>query len=178
MAPEGDDKTKMTILDDALLAFAGAIILDSLWAPASHDAGDGCTKMPFSTEFTARFSDVDPAGIIYFARLIDFFHRALEAYFDDHLHLPYAEMVQKQRIGVPVVRVEGDFFVPVAFGEKFSVQVVPQKIGRTSLAMEYTVFKKETPCAKFVITHVTTDLDAFKPIPIPEALRAAMTRSS
>jgi 4-hydroxybenzoyl-CoA thioesterase len=130
--------------------------------------------MTFTTEFTARFSDVDPAGIIYFARLIDFFHRALEVYFEEHLHMSYAQMVQQQRIGVPVVRVEGDFFVPVAFGEKFLVQVVPHKLGRTSIAMEYTVLKQGKACAKFVITHVTTDLVSFKPIPIPEALRAAM----
>jgi 4-hydroxybenzoyl-CoA thioesterase len=131
--------------------------------------------MAFTTEFTARFSDVDPAGIIYFARLIDFFHRALEVYFEERLLTSYANMVQQQRVGMPVVRVEGDFFVPVAFGEKFLVQVVPHKLGKSSVTMEYTVLKQDKPCAKFLITHVTTDLIAFKPIPIPEALRAAMT---
>lgn len=132
--------------------------------------------MPFSTSFTARFSDVDPAGIIYFARLIDFFHRALEVYFEEHLQMAYAEMVMKQRVGVPVVRVEGDFFVKVAFGEKFSVQVRPKKLGRSSLAMEYTVFKGDTRCASFVITHVTTDMDSFRPVPIPEKLREALSQ--
>jgi 4-hydroxybenzoyl-CoA thioesterase len=130
--------------------------------------------MPFSTKFTARFSDVDPAGIIYFARLIDFFHRALEVYFEEHLKISYADMVQRDKIGVPVVRVEGDFTVPVAFGESFTVQVTPKKLGRSSLAMEYTVFKQDTQCAKFVITHVTTDLTQFKPVPIPDAIRRAM----
>lgn len=133
--------------------------------------------MTYATHFTARFSDVDPAGIIYFARLIDYFHRALEAYFEEHLKISYAAMVQRDRVGVPVVRVEGDFFVPVAFGEKFSVRVAPHKLGRSSMAMQYTVYKQETECASFIITHVTTNLDTFKPIPIPEALRAAMTAS-
>ena len=130
--------------------------------------------MPFSTKFTARFSDVDPAGIIYFARLLDFFHRALEIYFEEHLGLSYAEMVQREKIGVPVVRIEGDFTAPVAFGESFLVQVTPQKLGRSSIAIEYHILKQETLCAKFVITHVTTDLTHFKPVPIPDKLRQAL----
>ena len=132
--------------------------------------------MPFSTKFTARFSDVDPAGIVYFARLIDFFHRALEVYFEEHLGLSYADMVQREKIGLPVVRVEGDFAVPVAFGESFTVQVLPKKLGRSSLAIEYSIFKQETRCALFVITHVATDLTHFKPVPIPNKLRERMNR--
>jgi 4-hydroxybenzoyl-CoA thioesterase len=132
--------------------------------------------MPFSTTFTARFGDVDPAGIIYFARFLDFFHRALEAYFDEGLGYPYAEMVLRRRIGVPVVRIEGDFTVPVAFGEKFSVEVLPKKLGRSSMSFEYTVRKEglDKACAVFTITHVATDLDAFRPVPIPDDLRAAL----
>jgi 4-hydroxybenzoyl-CoA thioesterase len=127
--------------------------------------------MAFRTGFTARFSDVDPAGIIYFARLIDFFHRALEVYFEEHLGMAYAEMVMQQKIGVPVVRVEGNFSIPVAFGETFQVQVVPKKLGNSSIAIEYTVLKKDKQCATFVITHITTDLTIFKPIAIPNNLR-------
>jgi YbgC/YbaW family acyl-CoA thioester hydrolase len=130
--------------------------------------------MTFSTTFTARFSDVDPAGIIYFARLLDFFHRALEIYFEEHLQLSYAEMVQREKIGVPVVRIEGDFTAPVAFGESFLVQVTPKRLGRSSIAIEYAIMKQETRCALFVITHVTTDLTHFRPVPIPDTLRQAI----
>lgn len=134
--------------------------------------------MSFSVNFTARFGDVDPAGIIYYARFLDFFHRALEAYFDDRLGLPYAQMVQAQRIGVPVVHVEGSFAIPVAFGELFSVEVRPKRLGGSSVLFEYTLRKPsaEGVCASFVITHVFTDLRSFRPMPIPDGLRARLSR--
>lgn len=132
--------------------------------------------MTFSTSFVARFGDVDPAGIIYFARFLDFFHRALETYFDERLGLPYVDMVKRERVGVPVVRIEGDFKIPVAFGERFSVSVTPHALGRSSFTIAYTVHKpdREEPCARFRITHVTTNMETFRPVPIPPAIRAAL----
>jgi 4-hydroxybenzoyl-CoA thioesterase len=134
--------------------------------------------MAFQTSFVARFGDVDPAGIIYFARFLDFFHQALEAYFDERLGWPYAAMVTRQRLGVPVVRIEGDFAVPVAFGERFFVSVKPKRLGRSSMTFEYELTKEGEPrrCAAFAITHVLTDLSAMRPAEIPQALRSALER--
>src|SRR5262245_38329444 len=134
--------------------------------------------MAYRVSFVATFGDSDPAGIIYFVRFFDYFHRTLEAYFEEVLGQPYAEMVMKRRLGVPVVRVEGDFFVPVAFGQKFTVEVSPKALGRTSLTFAYTIFKEgePKPCASFAITHVATSMDSFTPMPLPDDLRARLER--
>jgi 4-hydroxybenzoyl-CoA thioesterase len=129
--------------------------------------------MEFRADFTARFSDADPAGIVYFARFFDFCHRALEAYFSERLMTPYAEFIQREGLGVPIVHVEGDFSTPVRFGETFAVSVRPLSVGKSSLKIAYAVHKPEqsAPCATFQITHVVTELRQMRPAPIPEAIR-------
>lgn len=85
-----------------------------------------------------RFGDCDPAGIVYFPRFFDFFHQAMEGWFDV-LGRPYHEVVMGQRVGFPAVHTEADFQRPVAFGEQIQVELRVGRIGDSSLELHYEV---------------------------------------
>ena len=57
----------------------------------------------FITQQRVRFGHVDPAGIVYFPRIYDYFHEAFEELFDVHVGVKYYEMLLEDRIGFPLV---------------------------------------------------------------------------
>lgn len=135
--------------------------------------------MSYRAHFVARFRDADPAGIVYFANYLDFCHRALESFFEEALHMPYADFIATG-LGVPIVHVEGDFLRSIRFGESFWVEVLPLRVGNSSLQMQYTLQRAsaDQPSAVIRLTHVVTELAIMKPVPIPEAMRQALTASA
>ena len=73
--------------------------------------------MAFRIRQPVRHPDVDRAGIVYFPRFYDFFHRALEDFFRDEVGVPYHSVEEQLRVAFPVVRIETDFERPLAHGD-------------------------------------------------------------
>ncbi len=132
-----------------------------------------------------RFGDCDPAGIVYFPRFFDFFHQAMEGWFDV-LGRPYHEVVVGQKVGFPAVHTEADFRRPVAFGEEILVELRVGRIGASSLELRYAIRGVDEPAdgeprltGRTVV--VVMDLDPESPghrkgMAIPAPLRAAIER--
>jgi YbgC/YbaW family acyl-CoA thioester hydrolase len=75
-------------------------------------------------------------------------------------------------IGFPTVKLEIEYDAPVRFGNTVDVDVAIEHVGRTSLRVRYharvageTVFR-----AQNVV--VCVDMKTFRPVPIPDDLRA------
>lgn len=127
---------------------------------------------------TARFGDCDPVGIVYFPRYLDWFHLAMESWFEQGLGQPYAEFLQ--HTGLPTVHTECDYARPVAFGDRVVVELRVGRIGRSSLRLLYAVVGEDG----VLRAHGATDVvlvqlrpgrpEHLRPTPIPEALRARM----
>lgn len=130
-----------------------------------------------------RFGDCDPAGIVYFPRFFDFFHQAMEGWFDV-LGRPYHEVVMGQHVGFPAVHTEADFRRPVAFGEDVHVELRVGRIGDSSLELRYEVrgvdeAAEDPPRLTGRTVVVVMDLDPASPgfrkgMPIPSHLRSAI----
>ena len=58
--------------------------------------------MAFRIQQPVRHPDVDRAGIVYFPRFYDFFHRALEDFFRDEVGVPYHDLGDTLRIETEV----------------------------------------------------------------------------
>lgn len=86
-----------------------------------------------------RFGDCDPAGIVYFPRFFDWFHQAMESWFDETLGLPYAELITQQRMGFPCVHTEADFKAGCRLGEDIVVELSVAKLGNSSVNLDYRV---------------------------------------
>lgn len=87
-----------------------------------------------------RFGDCDPAGIVYYPRLLHFFHEAMETWFLEALGYPYHEMIVGRSIGFPCVHCHADFSRPNALGDVLAVELRVAEMGRSSLRFDYQVF--------------------------------------
>jgi 4-hydroxybenzoyl-CoA thioesterase len=86
-----------------------------------------------------RFGDCDPAGIVYFPRYFDYFHQAMETWFDALGGPAYAAFITQQRRGLPTVHTEADFASPARFGEALVIELRVLRIGRTSMEIAFVV---------------------------------------
>ncbi len=134
--------------------------------------------MAFRIQQPVRHPDVDRAGIVYFPRFFDFFHRALEDFFRDEVGIPYHDLAERLRIALPVVRIESDFDSPLAHGDLVTIEVETEKIGVHALTLRYRVLRPggTTPAALSRIVICAIEVPSWKKAPIPEQVRRAFER--
>lgn len=124
-----------------------------------------------------RFGDIDHAGIVYYPRIINYFHVAFEEFFSDRVGLPYHELLDDRRLGFPSVKVDVDFRETMAFGDVIRVEIQTLELGNSSLTLRYRIRKagSESICVAARITTVCVDMDSFRPTRIPDDLRTVFT---
>lgn len=132
--------------------------------------------MAFRTLQTVRFGDIDYAGIVYYPRIVHYFHVGMEEFFAEGLGTDYARVLADHRFGLPSVHLEVDFLRPFKFGDRIEVEVAVEKIGNRSLTWRYRIFQRgvEEPSATARIVTACVDLDSFQSIPVPEWLVALL----
>ena len=130
--------------------------------------------MGFHVAVKVRFADVDNAGIVYYPRFFHYFHVAFEEMFSEKFGIPYVDVLAKEKIGFPAVRVENDFKAPLRFGEVADVEISVVRIGTKSVTFGYVLRRGAggPVCADAKITIATVGMSDFKPIPVPEKFRA------
>lgn len=129
----------------------------------------------FSVDMPIRFSHSDPAGIVYYPNYFDMFNAVIEDWFNTDLKIDYAAQILKDRVGLPTVHAECDFFVPSRMGEKLTYTLLIREIGRSSLKLEIVghVGAQERLRARLVL--VVISLETHRSIPIPALLRDRLT---
>jgi 4-hydroxybenzoyl-CoA thioesterase len=125
----------------------------------------------FSIDMPIRFSHSDPAGIVYYPNYFDMFNAVIEDWFNTNLRIDYAAQILRDRIGLPTVHAECDFFVPSRMGERLTYTLLVREIGRSSLKLEIVghVGAQERLRARLVL--VVISLETNRSIPIPAQLR-------
>lgn len=123
-----------------------------------------------------RFSDCDPAGIAFFGAWFTLANAAIEDFFEGTLGLDFHNLHAKRRIGTGFAHAEADWFAPGRMGERVLFTPLITRIGHASYATTLHAHRDEAELARFRFVNATTALDAAKPIPIPEDLRAALAR--
>ena len=134
--------------------------------------------MAFRIQQPVRHPDVDRAGIVYFPRFYDFFHRALEDFFSQEVGVPYHAVGEQLRIALPVVRIETDFETPLAHGDLVTIELETEKIGVHALTLRYRVFRPgvATPAALSRVVICAIEVPGWKKAPIPERVRRAFEK--
>lgn len=129
---------------------------------------------------TVRFGECDPAGVVYYPRYFDWFHRAMEEWFGQGLGRPYHEVLQE--LGFPSVHAEADYKAPCRMGEQVVVELAVHKLGRASTTLGLRVLGPDggvRATGKVVIVVIQMDPggpDHFKLRTLPDWLRQAMAR--
>jgi 4-hydroxybenzoyl-CoA thioesterase len=95
--------------------------------------------MAFRTRQPVRHPDVDRAGIVYFPRFYDFFHRALEDFFQSEVGIDFWDLAEHLHVAFPLVHIETDFSRPLKHGDAVTLQLSTVKLGEHSATMRFEV---------------------------------------
>ncbi|MFO0672802.1 MAG: acyl-CoA thioesterase [Polyangiaceae bacterium] len=87
----------------------------------------------FVYERPVRFEDVDAAGIVFFARFLNYCHEAMEAFFGP-LDGGYVRLINERHIGLPAVHLDVDYKAPLRYGDVARIEVTIPHVGRSSTA--------------------------------------------
>jgi 4-hydroxybenzoyl-CoA thioesterase len=132
--------------------------------------------VPFATQITVAFGDVDPANFVYFPNLFHYCHIAMERFFLEKCGIAYSSLIQNQRVGFPTVDIKAAFTRPLVYGDEVEILVSVLKLGRTSITFDYRLLRRSDMacCATATMVHVAMDLDDRQAIELPSDLRSAM----
>ena len=92
----------------------------------------------FIFEKKVRFSEVDAAGVVFFARAIEYFHMAYEDFMSS-VDLDLHQQFIKAGTALPVVHVEVDYKRPMKLGEILSIHVGVESVGTRSYTIQYQI---------------------------------------
>ena len=132
----------------------------------------------FQRERVIRFSECDPAGIVFYPQYFVMFNDVLEDWFSDELGVGFDTLVVERRIGVPTVRLEVDFSAVSRMGDEVVLSLAIERLGRRSLTLALRCESREGEvrmAARQVL--VTTSLDTHRAVDIPTDIRAAIART-
>ena len=132
--------------------------------------------MSFKKTVKVRFSDTDPAGVMYFPRFLDCFHAVFEDWFDEQLGMPYQWVLEQSGIGFPTVHTECDYRRPCRFGDLLEIELRVTRVGGRSFTCAYRVRgvgAHEVRVSASMVT-ATVRLADFVPVDIPAPLRSRL----
>lgn len=133
----------------------------------------------FRRERVIRFSDCDPAGIVFYPQYFVMFNGLLEDWISDGLAVDFGALILERRIGLPTVRLEIDFSAVSRMGDQVVLSLAVERVGDRSLTLALRCESKEGQlrmAARQVL--VTTSLDTHQAVDIPTDVRAAIVRTT
>lgn len=133
---------------------------------------------PFSRGRLIRFSDCDPAGIVFYPQYFVMCNGLVEDWFNEGLDVEYAGLIARRRIGLPIVRLEVDFVSPSHLGDRILLSLEVERLGSRSLTLKITC--RDTADGQLRMTArlvlVATSLETHQSIAIPPDVASAISR--
>jgi 4-hydroxybenzoyl-CoA thioesterase len=134
--------------------------------------------MPFQKPIKICFGDIDNAGIVYYPRLIHYFHLAMEEFFSSEMGVDDADVLHKHNVSLPTVHREANFRRRLRYGDEINMEVRIIKIGQSSTTWGYQGYRrvgeKEMVVEGQNVT-VCVSTGTFAKREIPEWLRKGLT---
>ena len=93
----------------------------------------------------------------------------------EHIGFGFAQLIREKKFFLPIVHSESDFKLPLFVGDLIEIQVLVEKVGKTS----FTLFYKLLDTSQNVVgtaqtVHVTINSEKHKKIPLPFHLRSKL----
>ena len=131
----------------------------------------------FVLQVPIRFAHCDPAGIIFFPQYLVLFNGLVEDWFNQALGLSYADMLQIDKVGLPIVHLACDFRAITRMGEQVNLGLSVTQLGNRSLtlAVDCTGPDGQLRVAAQKVL-VFTSLQTHQAISAPASIRSAMER--
>jgi len=91
--------------------------------------------MAFTYRQKIKFRHCDPAGIVFYPRFFEMINDTVEAFFEQELDFPFAQMHNDS--GIPTAQIEAKFIRPSRLGDVLDIALCCTRIGRSSLDLTY-----------------------------------------
>jgi len=127
-----------------------------------------------------RFSDCDPAGIVFYPQYFVMLNGLIEDWVNEGLGLSYHGLVAVRRIGLPTVKLEADFRAVSRMGDQVTLGLTVQRLGSRSMTLLVRCFEPATGELRMQMQQVlvTTSLETHRAVAIPDDMRAAILRNA
>jgi len=129
----------------------------------------------FEMPVRIRFSHCDPAGIVFFPQYLVLTNALVEDWFNDGLHIDYAHMIERRRVGLPIVKLECEFSRPSRMGETVTLTLAVASVGRRSIRLDIVGHCSGEVRFRAHQVLVTTSLETGNSIDIPDDIASALT---
>lgn len=122
-----------------------------------------------------KFEEVDAAGIVFFARFVNYAHEAMEHFFGA-LEGGYAKLILERRTGFPAVHLDVSFRSPARYGDTLRVETSVDRVGNRSAVLRYRMLQAGTGMLVAEIAHtvVLSDLRTITSCDMPADVRALL----
>jgi len=129
----------------------------------------------FVSRQLVRYSHCDPGGIVYFPRFFDMFNAALEDWFAQALDCPWGDdLMGRRNLSIPTLAIRAEFLCASRLGETLEYAVRPTRLGRSSFTVALSGGLSGAERLRAEWTMCVVSAGTFRPVPIPEDLRARM----
>jgi 4-hydroxybenzoyl-CoA thioesterase len=127
-----------------------------------------------------RFSDCDPAGIVFYPQYFVMLNGLVEDWVGEGLGVDYHALIGGRRIGLPTVRLEADFRAVSRMGEHVTLGLAVEKLGSRSMTLVLRCFDPASGELRMQVKQVlvTTSLDSHRAVEIPQDMREAIVRGA
>jgi 4-hydroxybenzoyl-CoA thioesterase len=143
--------------------------------PRGGSTGAPVGRGAFIRERAIRFSDCDPAGIVFYPQYFVMFNGLLEDWITEGLGIGFTRLLMERRIGLPTVRLEADFTGISRLGDRVALALAVERLGSRSIALALACTAADgAPRMAVRQVIVTTSLETHRAIEIPADLRAAI----
>lgn len=128
----------------------------------------------FSHPRTVLFQEIDAAGIVFFARIFEWFHDAYAAMLKTR-GVSFHGLLSEADFGIPLAHAEADYKAPLTLDTDVLVEIDSVESGETSMTVTYVVRGKDaTLHATGKTVHVFIDRKTFRPRRVPDEIRNAL----
>lgn len=122
-----------------------------------------------------RFSDCDPAGIVFYPQYFVMFNDLLEQWVDSLIPDGFAGWVIERRLGLPTVHLDARFERVSRMGDDVDLSLEVVRVGHRSIVLKLHCRGVDGAMRMSMTqTVVTTSLDSHAAIPVPAVLMAAL----
>ena len=129
----------------------------------------------FAIETAVPFHHVDAAGIVFYARIFDWFHDAYVAFLA-HAGFPLAAAIREGRWMAPLVHASADYASPLRFGDPIRVALVDADVSAARVSLGYRVTSEGRVAVTGCTVHVFVAPATFAKTAMPLALADAFRR--
>lgn len=124
-------------------------------------------------KIVVRFQEVDAAGVVFYARIFDYFHDAYVGFLRVR-GAPLEEAMRDRSWIAPLRHARAEYLRPLRFGDELAVSLVSLYVEETEFTIGYRIEVAGRTTCVGLTRHVAVDPETFRRAAIPGILRRAL----